>query len=174
MAQVVPVSIAIIFVILFVLFGNARDAGLVLLNVPYAAVGGILALLITSFNFSISAGIGFIALFGICIQNGVIMISDIKNNLRERHPLEDSIKMSVKSVLIAQPIAPLIAPKSATIPVTIPILPLIATPIAPKSATIPVTIRITQAFTQAIAQPFVQPIAQLIATEIRPIPTTLI
>ena len=46
---------------------------------------------------SISAGIGFIALFGICIQNGVIMISDIKNNLRERHPLEDSIKMSVKS-----------------------------------------------------------------------------
>ena len=97
LAQVVPVSIAIIFVILFVLFGNARDAELVLLNVPYAAVGGILALLITSFNFSISAGIGFIALFGICIQNGVIMISDIKNNLRERHPLEDSIKMSVKS-----------------------------------------------------------------------------
>ena len=90
LAQVVPVSIAIIFVILFVLFGNARDAGLVLLNVPYAAVGG-------NFNFSISAGIGFIALFGICIQNGVIMISDIKNNLRERHPLEDSIKMSVKS-----------------------------------------------------------------------------
>lgn len=97
LAQVVPVSIAIIFVILFVLFGNARDAGLVLLNVPYATVGGILALLITNFNFSISAGIGFIALFGICIQNGVIMISDIKNNLRERHPLEDSIKMSVKS-----------------------------------------------------------------------------
>ena len=97
LAQVVPVSIAIIFVILFVLFGNARDAGLVLLNVPYAAVGGILALLITNFNFTISTGIGFIALFGICIQNGVIMISDIKNNLRERHPLEDSIKMSVKS-----------------------------------------------------------------------------
>ena len=43
LAQVVPVSIAIIFIILFVLFGNARDAGLVLLNVPYAAVGGILA-----------------------------------------------------------------------------------------------------------------------------------
>ena len=77
-------------------FGNP-GCRLVLLNVPYAAVGGILALLITSFNFSISAGIGFIALFGICIQNGVIMISDIKNNLRERHPLEDSIKMSVKS-----------------------------------------------------------------------------
>ena len=97
LAQVVPVSIAIIFIILFVLFGNARDAGLVLLNVPYAAVGGILALLITRFNFSISAGIGFIALFGICIQNGVIMISDIKSNLKARSPLEVAVKQSVRS-----------------------------------------------------------------------------
>ena len=88
--------------ILFVLFGNARDAGLVLLNVPYAAVGGILALLITSFNFSISAGIGFIALFGICIQNGVIMISDIKNNLRER---QMSVKSRVRSVLMTASMA---------------------------------------------------------------------
>ena len=71
LSQVVPVSIAIIFVILFILFSNARDAGLVLLNVPFAAAGGIVALWATGFNFSISAGIGFIALFGICIQNGV-------------------------------------------------------------------------------------------------------
>lgn len=78
LSQVVPVSIAIIFVILFILFSNARDAGLVLLNVPFAAAGGIVALWATGFNFSISAGIGFIALFGICIQNGVIMISDIQ------------------------------------------------------------------------------------------------
>lgn len=63
LAQVVPVSIIIIFIILFILFSNARDAGLVLLNVPFAAVGGIAALLITRFNFSISAGIGFIALW---------------------------------------------------------------------------------------------------------------
>lgn len=97
LAQVVPVSIAIIFVILFVLFGNARDAGLVLLNVPYAAVGGILALLVTRFNFSISAGIGFIALFGICIQNGVIMISDIKNNLKNRLSLDESVRQSVRA-----------------------------------------------------------------------------
>lgn len=62
LAQVVPVSIIIIFIILFILFSNARDAGLVLLNVSFAAVGGIAALLITRFNFSISAGIGFIAL----------------------------------------------------------------------------------------------------------------
>ena len=96
LAQVVPISIAIIFIILFVLFGNSRDAGLVLLNVPYAAVGGIGALLITGFNFSISAGIGFIALFGICIQNGVIVVSDIKQNLWNGLKLEDAIHQSVK------------------------------------------------------------------------------
>ncbi|MCP9612583.1 efflux RND transporter permease subunit [Coprobacter tertius] len=97
LAQVVPISIAIIFIILFVLFSNARDAGLVLLNVPFAAVGGIIALLITQFNFSISAGIGFIALFGICIQNGVIMISDIKHNIQSRLSLSDAVKCSMRS-----------------------------------------------------------------------------
>ncbi len=97
LSQVVPVSIAIIFIILFVLFSNARDAGLVLLNVPFAAVGGIVALLITHFNFSISAGIGFIALFGICIQNGVIMISDIKQNIQAHFPLPEAIKNSMRS-----------------------------------------------------------------------------
>lgn len=97
LSQVVPVSIAIIFVILFILFSNARDAGLVLLNVPFAAAGGIVALWATGFNFSISAGIGFIALFGICIQNGVIMISDIKHNLKERLTLSCAVKESVRS-----------------------------------------------------------------------------
>lgn len=97
LSQVVSVSIAIIFVILFILFSNARDAGLVLLNVPFAAAGGIVALWATGFNFSISAGIGFIALFGICIQNGVIMISDIKHNLKERLALSCAVKESVRS-----------------------------------------------------------------------------
>lgn len=97
LSQVVPVSIAVIFVILFILFSNARDAGLVLLNVPFAAAGGIVALWAIGFNFSISAGIGFIALFGICIQNGVIMISDIKHNLKERLALSCAVKESVRS-----------------------------------------------------------------------------
>ena len=82
LAHVVPVSILLIFAILYALFGTARDALLVLLNVPFAAVGGILMLWLTGFNFSISAGIGFICLFGICIQNGVIMIQDIRHHIR--------------------------------------------------------------------------------------------
>jgi len=79
--QVVPVSLALIFLLLFTMFGNLRDAGLVFLNVPFAIVGGIMALHITGTNFSISAGIGFIALFGICIQDGVLLITVFKQNL---------------------------------------------------------------------------------------------
>ena len=97
LTQVVPISIALIFALLYVLFGNARDASLVLLNVPFAAVGGILILLITGFNFSISAGIGFICLFGICIQNGVIMIMDIKHFIRHDYPLPEAVDKGMNS-----------------------------------------------------------------------------
>lgn len=97
LAQVVPVCLVLIFVILFIVFGNSIDAGLVLLNVPFAMIGGIMALHLTGTNFSISAGIGFIALFGICIQNGVILISVFKKNLHHRLPLDESIKLGVDS-----------------------------------------------------------------------------
>jgi cobalt-zinc-cadmium resistance protein CzcA len=83
LSQVVPISLLIIFFILFILFGTFRDSLLVLNNVPFAIMGGILALLITGVNFNISAGIGFIALFGICVQNGVILISKFKSNIRD-------------------------------------------------------------------------------------------
>ena len=97
LAHVVPLSILLIFAILYMLFGNARDASLVLLNVPFAAVGGILILLLTGFNFSISAGIGFICLFGICIQNGVIMIVDIKHFIRHGHALPCAVELGMQS-----------------------------------------------------------------------------
>lgn len=81
LGQAVPVSLLLIFVILFILFGNIRDSLLVLNNVPFAMIGGILALLAAGVNFNISAGIGFIALFGICVQNGVILITKFKSNI---------------------------------------------------------------------------------------------
>ncbi|WPQ60942.1 CusA/CzcA family heavy metal efflux RND transporter [Chitinophaga sancti] len=103
LTQVVPISLMLIFLILFVMFGNVKDAGLVLINVPFAIIGGIAALLISNTNFSISAGIGFIALFGICIQNGVILISVFKNNMGKvkkhdfnHHTLEISIRDGVR------------------------------------------------------------------------------
>jgi cobalt-zinc-cadmium resistance protein CzcA len=97
LSQVVPISLLLIFIILYVLFGNGKDAGLVLINVPFAIIGGIWALMLTHTNFSISAGIGFIALFGICIQNGVILISVFKKNLAAKMPMNDAIKDGVKS-----------------------------------------------------------------------------
>ncbi len=81
LSKAVPISLLLIFFILFVLFGNIKDALLVLNNVPFAMIGGILALLAAGVNFNISAGIGFIALFGICVQNGVILLTKFKSNI---------------------------------------------------------------------------------------------
>lgn len=97
LAHVVPVCLLVIFLILFITFGNVKDATLVIMNVPFALIGGILALHITGTNFSISAGIGFIALFGVCIQNGVILISVFKKNLEARMPLDTAILDGVLS-----------------------------------------------------------------------------
>ncbi len=97
LARVVPVCLLVIFMILFITFANVKDAVLTILNVPFALIGGILALHITGINFSISAGIGFIALFGVCIQNGVILISVFRKNLEEKMGLDDAIKLGVIS-----------------------------------------------------------------------------
>ncbi|MCA6452901.1 MAG: efflux RND transporter permease subunit, partial [Chitinophagaceae bacterium] len=91
LANVVPLCLLGIFLILFMTFGNVKDAVLTILNVPFALIGGILALHITGMNFSISAGIGFIALFGVCIQNGVILISVFRKNLEQHMPLHKAI-----------------------------------------------------------------------------------
>lgn len=93
--EVVPLCLVAIFVLLFMAFGNVKDAGLVLMNVPFAIMGGILALHITGTIFSISAGIGFIALFGVCIQNGVILISVFKKNLEAGLPMEQALKEGI-------------------------------------------------------------------------------
>ncbi len=97
LSRVVPVCLLCIFLILFIMFGNVKDAVLVILNVPFALIGGILALHITGINFSISAGIGFIALFGVCIQNGVILISVFRKNLEAKMPLKTALTQGVVS-----------------------------------------------------------------------------
>jgi cobalt-zinc-cadmium resistance protein CzcA len=79
---IVPLSIFLIFVLLFHAFQSGRHASLILLNVPFALVGGVFALLITGIPLSVSAAIGFIALFGAAVLNGVVMVSYI-NQLRE-------------------------------------------------------------------------------------------
>jgi len=88
---VIPLSIFIIFVLLFTTFGNIRHSMLILLNLPFALSGGIFALLIRGLNLSVSASIGFIALFGVAVLNGVVLISYVNQLLKEGHDLEFAI-----------------------------------------------------------------------------------
>ena len=97
LSVVVPICLLAIFLLLFTTFGNVKDAILVIMDVPFAIIGGIWALHLTHTNFSISAGIGFIALFGICIQDGVIIISIFKHNIEQKMSLESAIKDGVRS-----------------------------------------------------------------------------
>jgi cobalt-zinc-cadmium resistance protein CzcA len=84
LAIIIPATLALIFMLLFFAFNNLRDAGLVLVNVPFAAIGGIMALYITGEELSISAAIGFLSLFGIAIQDGLILISYIRKLLEDK------------------------------------------------------------------------------------------
>jgi cobalt-zinc-cadmium resistance protein CzcA len=80
---VVPVTFGLIFLLLFSTFGSLRQAALVFTGIPFAITGGILALFFRGMHFSMSAGIGFIALFGVAVLNGVVLVTFI-NHLREQ------------------------------------------------------------------------------------------
>ena len=80
---IVPLTVLIIFIILYSMYGSFKWALLILLNVAMARIGGLLALLVTHTNFSVSSSVGFLALFGVSVQTGVIMLEYI-NQLRAR------------------------------------------------------------------------------------------
>ncbi len=89
---VVPITFAIIFLLLFTTFNSLKQAALVFTGIPFAITGGVLALFLRGMYFSMSAGIGFIALFGVAVLNGVVMVSFI-NQLREAgQPIEAAIR----------------------------------------------------------------------------------
>jgi cobalt-zinc-cadmium resistance protein CzcA len=83
LALVIPLTLLVIFLILYSMFASAKWAGLILITVAMAPIGGILALYLTKTNFSVSSGVGFLALFGVSVQTGVIMLEYI-NQLRAR------------------------------------------------------------------------------------------
>ncbi|MGE0862443.1 MAG: efflux RND transporter permease subunit [Vicinamibacterales bacterium] len=88
---VVPLSIAIIFVLLFATFGRLRQAGLVLLNVPFALVGGVAALWLRGLTLNLSAAVGFIALFGVAVLNGVVLVTAVNRLRDDGLPLRDAV-----------------------------------------------------------------------------------
>ena len=91
LSVIVPISLGLIFVLLFWAFMSVKNALLIVMNVPFAMIGGLLILLITGINLSVSAAVGFIALFGIAVQNGVILVSNFNKLRREGQSLHDAI-----------------------------------------------------------------------------------
>ncbi|HVZ59608.1 MAG TPA: efflux RND transporter permease subunit, partial [Terriglobales bacterium] len=102
--MVVPLSVFLIFIVLFNAFGSIKHCLLMLSNVPFAMIGGVLALLLTGIHLSVSAAIGFIALFGQAVLNGVVMVSYF-NQLREsgmapREAVVQGAMMRLRTVLM--------------------------------------------------------------------------
>jgi cobalt-zinc-cadmium resistance protein CzcA len=89
---VVPLALGLIFAMLYFTFGSARTAALIYLNVPFAATGGVVALAVRGLPFSIPAGVGFIALFGVAVLNGVVLMTQIRD-------LEEKTDLAILDVL---------------------------------------------------------------------------
>jgi len=91
LAIVVPLAALLIFILLYATFGSARDALLIYSGIPFAAVGGVLTLYGRGMPFSISAAVGFVALFGIAVLNGLVLVSYIRKLLDDGRPLDSAI-----------------------------------------------------------------------------------
>jgi len=97
LAILVPLSIAIIFLLLTLTFGNIKHALLVLLNVPFALIGGVVALYLRHLYLSVPAAIGFIALFGVAVLNGVVLLSHINRLVAAGVDVDEAVRQGVKA-----------------------------------------------------------------------------
>jgi len=91
LAVIVPLSLLLIFMLLYSLFNSVRDSLLALSGIPFAICGGILGLTFAGLNFSISAAIGFISLFGVSAMDGILLISYIRRNLEHGADVETAV-----------------------------------------------------------------------------------
>jgi cobalt-zinc-cadmium resistance protein CzcA len=108
---VVPVCLGLIFLLLFFSFGSIADAVLIILNVPFALVGGVFALWISGQFLSVPSAVGFIALFGVAVLNGVVMVSYFNHLLRAGRSLSDAVSegamLRLRPVLMTATVAAL-------------------------------------------------------------------
>ena len=96
---VVPLALFLIFILLFSTFGSVRQALLIYTGIPFAVVGGIIALFLRGMPFSISAGVGFIALFGVAVLNGLVMVSYINRLREEGRVLDEAVSEGAETRL---------------------------------------------------------------------------
>ncbi len=97
LAVVIPVTLIIIFILLFSSFGSLKNTLLILLNIPLALVGGVTALWLTGQNLSVPSSVGFIALFGIALENGMVLVTYLNQLLKDGVPVDEA---SVKGALL--------------------------------------------------------------------------
>ncbi len=97
LALVVPISLVLILLLLYANFGNIKDTAIASLTLPFAFIGGFISLWATGTIFGISAGIGFIILFGVATIDGIVLIGVIRDNLKHKMKLKDSIIQGVRS-----------------------------------------------------------------------------
>jgi cobalt-zinc-cadmium resistance protein CzcA len=106
---VVPLALLLIFVLLHSAFNAVKPALLIYFNIPIAATGGIFALFLRGMPFSISAGVGFIALFGVAVMNGLVLVSHIEDLRKAGAPLGDAVVRGSLEKMRAMIMAPLVA-----------------------------------------------------------------
>lgn len=97
LAMVVPISLVLILLLLYTNFGNVKDTAIAALTLPFAFIGGFISLWVTGTIFGISAGIGFIILFGVATIDGIVLIGVIRDNLKHKMELKEAIVNGVKS-----------------------------------------------------------------------------
>ena len=99
LAFIVPGVLALIFVLLYSSFGTLRHAGLILTIVPVALLGGLIALTFRGMTLNVSSAVGFIALFGVAVQNGVIMVASLNHQRHEHKNLQDGVVLGASQRL---------------------------------------------------------------------------
>ena len=87
----VPLTVAIIFALLYTMFQSVKQSVLVLANIPFSLVGGIAALWLRGLNLNLSASVGFIALFGVAVLNGVVLVNSINQLRKEGQSVRDAV-----------------------------------------------------------------------------------
>jgi heavy metal efflux system protein len=109
LAALIPLALLMIFLLLYTTFGSARLGIMIFLNVPVAATGGVFALLLRGYPFSISAGVGFIALAGVATMNGLVLTSAVEQLRRQGLDLVTALRRGAAEKMRAMVLAPLVA-----------------------------------------------------------------
>ena len=107
--MLLPLALLIVFLLLYTTFGSARLGTLIFFNVPIAATGGVVALALRGYPFSISAGVGFIALVGVATMNGLVLVSHVEKLRQMGMTLEDALLKGATEKMRAMVLAPFVA-----------------------------------------------------------------